>query len=339
MEGELYDLEQAEREAQAARGTPSTRSRGGGFFGYDSVADMRDGGGKGAHGARFEGGGRLSDFANMFGTPRKARGADTGQIRPVARPSVDYINAARDRINAPYSLGRDLFDGGGLGRRATLEEINAGRGFRGGLLSNLANMFGVRPMGSNDLSLVASYDRARASRPDIVQQMGRNTGVGDGILVDPVQGAVVYPADPVDLVARAHDAHDPRGRDQRNTPPSASPAYDPTEGLNSGFNVTVPILTDILPASTANREVGKQQLPPMTSNRTIDRSPAQEFSSQLESQVGLSKAIEILSSEYGSQVYKEFIENGNQLPSQFSQRELNIGVYGDPFGRGSMVGR
>ena len=172
MAGELHDFEQAERAAQASRGAPSARSGG-----YISFADMFDGGGAGRHGARFEGGGILSDFANMVATPRKSRGADTGQIRPVARPSVADINAARARNNAPYSLGRDLFDGGGLGRRATLAEINAGRGFRGGLLSNLANMFGVRPMGSNDLSLVASYDAALASRPDIVQQQS---------LLDPV---------------------------------------------------------------------------------------------------------------------------------------------------------
>ena len=154
--------------------------------GYISFADRFDGGGPGRSGARFEGGGILSDFANMVATPRKSRGADTGQIRPVARPSVADINAARARVNAPYSLGRDLFDGGGLGRRATLAEINAGRGFRGGLLSNLANMFGVRPMGSNDLSLIASYDAALASRPDIAGQMQRNTRQ-DGLLANPVE--------------------------------------------------------------------------------------------------------------------------------------------------------
>jgi len=158
-----------EDEGMAPQGTRS--GSGGGFFGYDSFADMRDGGGAGRSGSRFEGGGILSDIANMVATPRSARGADTGQIRPVARPSMDMINAARDRVNAPYSFGRDLLDGGGLGRRATLEEINAGQGFYGGVPSMIANMVGIRPMGANDLGLVASYDAALASRPDISNQM------------------------------------------------------------------------------------------------------------------------------------------------------------------------
>ena len=146
-------------------------SGGGGRGGYISFADRFDGGGAGRSGQRFEGGGILSDIANMVATPRKSYGSDTGQMRPALRPSVADINAARDRVNAPYSFGRDLLDGGGLGRRATLEEINAGQGFYGGVPSMIANMVGIRPMGANDLGLVASYDAALASRPDISGQM------------------------------------------------------------------------------------------------------------------------------------------------------------------------
>ena len=176
MEGELYDIEQAEREAQAARGASRARSGG-----YISRADRFDGGGAGQSGASFEGGGLLSDIANMFGRPRRSYGAETGQRRPALRPSLDKINAARDRVNAPYSFGRDLLDGGGLGRRATLAEINSGRGFRGGLLSGIANMFGVRPMGANDLALITSYDAARAANSKIRADAASNGGCSQNL--------------------------------------------------------------------------------------------------------------------------------------------------------------
>ena len=168
---------------------PDEQERGGFLGGYASFADAFDGGGAGRSGSRFEGGGVLSDIANMVATPRGARGADTGQVRPVARPSMDMISAARSRVNAPYSFGRDLLDGGGIGRRATLEEINAGRGFRGGVPSMIANMVGIRPMGASDLGLVASYDAALASRPDISDQMAMSSRGGVLETVVDAQGA------------------------------------------------------------------------------------------------------------------------------------------------------
>lgn len=331
-----------EDEGMTSQGTPS--GSGGGFFGgYTSVADMRDGGGKGRSGSRFEGGGVLSDIANMVATPRSARGADTGQVRPVARPSMDMISAARSRVNAPYSFGRDLLDGGGLGRRATLEEINAGQGFYGGVPSMIANMVGIRPMGANDLGLVASYDAALASRPDVSGQMGLLDTVVTEQGADGVGGVEAGFPDlgyPANASGTIYD--DMRGRraeashaDAPNFP------FDPL--LNSDPNEVAPnYLTGLQPAATTNREVGQRREPDMTSNRTIGSTgiPASEmFSGQLQDAVGLDRAIDILSGPYGSQAFSEFMANGNQLPSQFSQRELNIGIYGDPFGRGSMVGR
>lgn len=271
--------------------------RGGFFGGYTSVADMRDGGGAGRSGSRFEGGGVLSDIANMVATPRSARGSDTGQVRPVARPSMDTISAARSRVNAPYSFGRDLLDGGGLGRRATLEEINAGRGFRGGVPSMVANMVGIRPMGANDLGLVASYDAALASRPDISGQMGMSTNGG-------ILGAMVD----------AQGAGGVGGVD--------------TGLLNLGY-----------PANASGMIYDDMRAEAAPSSATSQSPAAEAFNQQLQDAVGVDRAVEIMSGPYGAQAMREFTANGNQLPSQFSQRDLNIGIYGDPFGRGSMVGR
>ena len=66
---------------------------------------------------------------------------------------------------------------------------------------------------------------------------------------------------------------------------------------------------------------------------------AADLNRHLQDAVGLDKTIEILHSPNAAQVLREFTANGNQLPSQFSDRALNIGVYGDPFGRGTMVNR
>jgi hypothetical protein len=258
--------------------------------GYTSFADMRDGGGAGRSGSRFEGGGILSDFANMVATPRASYGSDTGQMRPVARPSMAGINAARDRVNAPYSLGRDLLDGGGLGRRATLAEINSGRGFRGGVPSMLANMVGIRPMGANDLGLIASYEAALASNPQVATQMGlddrrRETPVAEGLLGTPsdLDRAISAP-EPITVTPLG-----PRFLDQIRT--------------------------------------------------SLSQTPDQMFSQQLQDAFGVDRAIEIMSSPSAAQVFSEFTANGNQLPSQFSDSALNIGVYGDPLGRGTMVAR
>lgn len=355
MAGELYDFEQAEREAQAASGTPSTPSgSGGGFFGgYTGFSDMFDGGGAGRSGASFAGGGILSDFANMVARPRRSYGSDTGMRAPVGRPSMSMIKAARDRVNAPYSLARDLFDGGGLGRRATLEEINARQGFRGGTRSMMANMVGIRPMGANDLGLVASYDAALASRPDISNQMGLLNNVTAKQEANDVGGKEAgllnmgYPANASGMLSkdlrgqRAEVLH----KDAPNFP------FDPL--LNSDPKVVAPpaaappaaapnYSAGLQPAATTNRAVGRQREPDMTSNRAIGSTgiPASEmFSGQLQDAVGLDRAIGIMSGPYASQAFSEFTANGNQLPSRFSQRELNIGIYGDPFGRGSMVGR
>jgi len=264
--------------------------------GYISFADRFDGGGAGQSGARFEGGGLLSDIANMFATPRKARGADTGQIRPVARPSVEYINAARDRVNAPYSFGRDLLDGGGLGRRATLAEINSGRGFRGGLLSGLANMFGVRPMGANDLALITSYDAALAANPQVKAEMGFPDG--GGLLAPPA------------------------------TEPSMFDLY--VEGLGVAADGATTAELEEAAREQVN-ESGRYTPPPEGAAADLNR--------HLQDAVGLDKTIEILHSPNAARVFREFTANGNQLPSSFSDSALNIDVYGDPLGRGTMVAR
>ena len=293
MEGELYDIEQAEREAQAARGASRARSGG-----YISRADRFDGGGAGQSGASFEGGGLLSDIANMFGRPRRSYGAETGQRRPALRPSLDKINAARDRVNAPYSFGRDLLDGGGLGRRATLAEINSGRGFRGGLLSGLGNMFGVRPMGANDLALITSYDAALAANPQVKAEMGFPDEPKGGLLTGPVAEPSVF-----DLYV---------------------------EGLGAAADGTTD--AQLMSAYENKATEAGRHTPPL-------EGAAADLNRHLQDAVGLDKTIEILHSPNAAQVLREFTANGNQLPSQFSDRALNIGVYGDPFGRGTMVNR
>ena len=271
--------------------------------GYTSFADMFDGGGAGRSGSRFEGGGILSGVANMVATPRSARGADTGQVRPVARPSMADINAARGRVNAPYSLGRDLFDGGGLGRRATLAEINSGRGFRGGVTSMLANMAGIRPMGANDLGLIASYEAALASNPQVAEQMGlngrrRDNPEGGGLLENPVAEPSMFDLYVEGLGAAADGATDAELRS----------AYD--------SRVT---------------EAGGYTPPPEGAAADLNR--------HLQDAVGLDKTIRILSGPNAARVLSEFTANGNQLPSRFSDHALNIDVYGDPVGRGAMATR
>ena len=85
--------------------------------------DMRDGGGKGTSGARFEGGGIFSTLGNAMGgpgnTPFAGGGGSGGQNSIPNAPGTSFMT--------------DIRNGGGLGRQ--------GDNFEGlGLLSTLMNM-------------------------------------------------------------------------------------------------------------------------------------------------------------------------------------------------------
>ena len=87
------------------------------------LEDMRDGGGKGTSGARFEGGGIFSTLGNAMGgpgnTPFAGGGGSGGQNSIPNAPGTSFLT--------------DIRNGGGLGRQ--------GDNFQGlGLLSTLMNM-------------------------------------------------------------------------------------------------------------------------------------------------------------------------------------------------------
>ena len=110
---------------------------------YISFADMFDGGGPGQSGDKFEGGGILSEIGNALGGPKIFGNAfvDRGEA-----PG----GGTRIKHEEPVGFLTDAFDGGGFGYR--------GNYFSDGPYSMLANVLGVQPQGSEDLT---------ASNPDI----------------------------------------------------------------------------------------------------------------------------------------------------------------------------
>lgn len=131
------------------------------MFGYDSVGDMFDGGGAGRSGSTFSGGGPISSISNMVASPRGSRGSE-GQMRPQGRPDMQQMAARQSQ--KPNFL-QDMFNGGGMGA--------SGDTFQGaGGYSGLLNLFGVKPLGSQDRGTMQSYMQAlqAASQPPMQPQ-------------------------------------------------------------------------------------------------------------------------------------------------------------------------
>ena len=122
----------------------------GGFFGFKSIKDMFDGGGRNAEGQTFQGGGPLSAMANAMNIAPSgyhARQAEISANAPAptraAQMQEQTYRKATPRGAENYSRFRDMFDGGGMGYE--------GNNFRGaGGYSILANMLGLQPMGYED---------------------------------------------------------------------------------------------------------------------------------------------------------------------------------------------
>ena len=104
---------------------------------YISFSDMFDGGGPGASGPEFEGGGIISAIGNSLGGP---------SIFGNAFVSGDDAPGGGTRIkhSQPVPFMTDAFDGGGFG--------HSGDYFSDGPYSMIANILGIKPMGSENLS-------------------------------------------------------------------------------------------------------------------------------------------------------------------------------------------
>ena len=110
---------------------------------YISFSDMFDGGGPGQSGPEFEGGGIISAIGNSLGGP---------SIFGNAFVSGDDASGGGTRIKheQPVPFMTDAFDGGGFGY--------AGDYFSGGPYSMIANILGIKPMGSENLAQNAAQD-------------------------------------------------------------------------------------------------------------------------------------------------------------------------------------
>jgi hypothetical protein len=104
---------------------------------YTSFSDMFDGGGPGASSDTFEGGGIISAIGNSLGGPK---------IFGNAFVSGDDAPGGGTRIkhSQPVGFMTDAFDGGGFGY--------SGDYFADGPYSMIANILGIKPMGSENLS-------------------------------------------------------------------------------------------------------------------------------------------------------------------------------------------
>lgn len=110
---------------------------------YTSFSDMFDGGGPGASGPEFEGGGIISAIGNSLGGP---------SIFGNAFVSGDDAPGGGTRIphSQPVPFMTDAFDGGGFGY--------SGDYFSDGPYSMIANILGIKPMGSENLAQNAAQD-------------------------------------------------------------------------------------------------------------------------------------------------------------------------------------
>lgn len=110
---------------------------------YTSFSDMFDGGGPGASGPTFEGGGIISAIGNSLGGP---------SIFGNAFVSGDDAPGGGTRIkhSQPVGFMTDAFDGGGFGY--------SGDYFSDGPYSMIANILGIKPMGSDGLAQNGAQD-------------------------------------------------------------------------------------------------------------------------------------------------------------------------------------
>ena len=110
---------------------------------YTSFSDMFDGGGPGASGPTFEGGGIISAIGNSLGGPK---------IFGNAFVSGDDAPGGGTRIphSQPVPFMTDAFDGGGFGY--------SGDYFSDGPYSMIANILGIKPMGSENLAQNGAQD-------------------------------------------------------------------------------------------------------------------------------------------------------------------------------------
>lgn len=104
---------------------------------YTSFSDMFDGGGPGASGPEFEGGGIISAIGNSLGGPKIFGGAfASGDDAPGGGTRIPH--------SQPVGFMTDAFDGGGFGY--------SGDYFADGPYSMIANILGIKPMGSENLA-------------------------------------------------------------------------------------------------------------------------------------------------------------------------------------------
>ena len=137
---------------------------------YISFSDMFDGGGAGASGPEFEGGGIISAIGNSLGGP---------SIFGNAFVSGDDAPGGGTRIkhSQPVGLMTDAFDGGGFGY--------SGDYFSDGPYSMIANILGIKPMGSENLAQNGAQD-PQIFAPQAQQQPPLATASNPGETGDPL---------------------------------------------------------------------------------------------------------------------------------------------------------
>lgn len=141
---------------------------------YTSFSDMFDGGGPGASSDTFEGGGIISAIGNSLGGPKIFGGAfASGDDAPGGGTRIKH--------EQPVGFMTDAFDGGGFGY--------SGDYFEGGPYSMIANILGIKPMGSENLAQTG----AQNPQPQPQQQMPFATASNLGDTNDPL-AAINQPA-------------------------------------------------------------------------------------------------------------------------------------------------
>ena len=140
---------------------------------YTSFSDMFDGGGPGASSDKFEGGGIISAIGNSLGGPK---------IFGNAFVSGDDAPGGGTRIphSQPVPFMTDAFDGGGFGY--------SGDYFSGGPYSMIANILGIKPMGSENLAQNGAQD-PEIFAPQAQQQPPFATASNPGKTGDPLAAA------------------------------------------------------------------------------------------------------------------------------------------------------
>jgi hypothetical protein len=147
---------------------------------YTSFSDMFDGGGPGASGPTFEGGGIISAIGNSLGGPK---------IFGNAFVSGDDAPGGGTRIphSQPVGFMTDAFDGGGFGY--------SGDYFSDGPYSMIANILGIKPMGSENLAQNGAQD-PQIFAPQAQQEPPFATASNPGETGDPLAAVNQLPRFP-----------------------------------------------------------------------------------------------------------------------------------------------